>query len=190
MFYVTVSKLSSWCLSLRCQLSSAVFEMIKYSWFVLFHKKSDAHPSPGVLVIPQSLFAGCPSVVTFHLCCSVELFYTSFLQGVWLLYLPSHEHSPRPSCPLFPLTRHVGWGALPETLRGRAGHTGADLRTGRLGIPDSSPGLCCLVLELLLAHPCLLILAPCPVARPCLLPASLPGPHVYFPSHLLKYSGL
>lgn len=116
--------------------------MSKYSWFVLFHTQSDAHPSLGVLAIPQSLFSGCPSVVTFHLCCSVELFYTSFVQGVWLWYRSSHEHSPIPSRPLLPLTRHAGWG----------GHTGTDMWTGRLGILDSSPGLCCLVMELLLAH--------------------------------------
>lgn len=81
--------------------------MSKYSWFVLFHIQSDAHPSPRVLTIPQSLFLGCPLVVTFHSCCSVELFYTSFLQGFWL-YLPSHENSPIPSCPLFPLTQPRG----------------------------------------------------------------------------------
>lgn len=70
--------------------------MSKYSWFVLFHIQSDAHPSLGVLAIPQSLFSGCPSVVTFHLCCSVELFYTSFLQGVWLWYRSSHDTAPSP----------------------------------------------------------------------------------------------
>lgn len=36
---------------------------------------------------------------------------------------------------------HVGWGAVPEMLRGRAGHTGAAVRMGRLRIPDSSPGV-------------------------------------------------
>lgn len=82
------------------------------------------------------LFSGCPSAVTFHPCCSVELLCTSFLQGVWLLYLPSHEHSPIPSGPLCPLTQ-------PRGVRERAGHTGADVRKGRFGIPDSSPGVAC-----------------------------------------------